>query len=260
MTVDGKVVVVTGGASGVGQALCQRFASEGARAVVVSDIDGDGAREIAAKIGGLAVVTDVGVEREVQQLVQQATESYGQIDVFCCNAGISLEGGVEVPDSEWQRIWQVNFMAHVYAVRALLPGMLQRGEGAFLMTASAAGLLTQIGSDPYTVTKHADVALAEWLTVTYGDQGIKVFCLCPQGVKTPMLLEFEAESAIGDYLVEIAIEPDEVAAAVLVGMAKERFLILPHAEVAAYMQRKAEDPDRWLGGMRKFKRSLDNGD
>ena len=252
---NGKTVVVTGGGRGIGRALSRRFAADGAR-VVVSDVDPAAAREVAEELDTLAVVADVGVEAEVRRLVDATRETYGAIDLFCCNAGIALEGGAEVPDDEWHRILQINLMSHVYAARLLVPEMLERGHGAFLITASAAGLLTQIGSAPYAVTKHGAVAFAEWLSVTYGDRGIDVHCLCPQGVRTDMMRQFEDESAIGDYLSEVAISPEEVAEAVVEAMAAGRFLVLPHPDVAKFFQRKADDYDRWLEGMRRFRQSL----
>ena len=206
MKLRDKVAVVTGGASGIGRALCRRFAAEGARGVVVADVDAAGATTVAEEIRGLAVRADVSREDDVIELIKRATAAYGAIDLFCSNAGIALEGGVETPDNDWQRIWDVNVMAHVYAARAVLPGMLARGGGYLLQTASAAGLLTQIGSAPYAVTKHAAVAFAEWLAITYGDRGIRVSCLCPQGVRTNMLAE--AESGTGRFLLEGALEPE----------------------------------------------------
>jgi NAD(P)-dependent dehydrogenase (short-subunit alcohol dehydrogenase family) len=245
-----KVVVVTGGASGIGRALCRRFAAEGARAVVVADVNAAGAAQVAHEIGGMVVVANVAREAEVIQLVTQATENYGVIDLFCSNAGIGVDGGVEAPDADWQRIWDINVMAHVYAARAVLPGMLARGEGYLLQTVSAAGLLTQLGSAPYSVTKHAALALAEWLAITHGDQGIRVSALCPMGVRTDMLLK--AEFGGGAFLLETAVEPEQVAEEVVKGLAEERFLILPHPEVAEYFRRKATDYDRWLRGMRRL--------
>jgi NAD(P)-dependent dehydrogenase (short-subunit alcohol dehydrogenase family) len=244
MNLADKVVVVTGGANGIGAALCRRFVAEGARAVVVADIE-------TPEAGSLFVRTNVAVEAEVARLVREVTETYGPIDLFCSNAGIGVQGGAETPDAEWQRIWEINVMAHVWAARALLPGMLARGSGYFLQTVSAAGLLTQIGSAPYAVTKHAALALAEWLAVTYGDQGIKVSCLCPQGVNTRMLRN--AEFGGGAFLRETAITPEAVAEAVVAGLAAETFLILPHPEVAEYFRRKASDYDRWLRGMRRLR-------
>lgn len=255
MKLAGKVAVVTGGAAGIGRALCRRFASEGARAVVVADLDASAAEHVAQEIGGLAVPTDVSRESDIIHLVERATAAFGAIDLFCSNAGIAMEGGVETPDGEWQRIWSVNFMAHVYAARAVLPGMLARGQGYLLQTASAAGLLTQVGSAPYAVTKHAAVSLAEWLSVTYGGGGIRVSCLCPQGVRTNMLAG--AETGAGRFLLEGALDPGQVAEAVVAGLAEERFLILPHPEVAEYVRRKADDYDRWLRGMRRLQAKLD---
>lgn len=245
-----QVAVVTGGASGIGRALCRRFAREGARGVVVADLDADGARQVAAEVGGLAVPTDVASEAQVVSLVERATAAYGPIDLFCSNAGIAVDGGPEAPDAAWRRIWDVNVMAHVYAARAVLPGMLARGRGYLLQTASAAGLLTQIGSAPYSVTKHAAVALAEWLAITHAAAGIKVSCLCPLGVETNMLNN--APPAIAALLREHVLEPDAVAEAVIVGLRDERFLILPHPDVAEYCQRKAGDYDRWLRGMMRL--------
>ena len=184
------------------------------------------------------------------RLVDQARSSYGDIDLFCSNAGICTVGGVDVADEEWQRIWQVNVMAHIYAARAVLPGMLARGQGYLLQTVSAAGLLTQIGAAPYSVTKHAALGLAEWLAITYADQGIKVSCLCPQGVRTEMLRQ--GTGGIAQILRETALEPEAVAEAVVAGLAEERFLILPHPEVADYFRRKADDYERWLRGMRRL--------
>ena len=250
MEVKDKVAIVTGGANGIGRALCRRLATGGARGVVVADLDDRGATQVAGEIGGLAVTVDVSVEAELVRLVEEATARFGPVDLFCSNAGIGLNGGPEVSDADWERIWKINVMSHVYAARAVLPDMLKRGEGYLLNTASAAGLLTQIGSAPYAVTKHAAVAFAEWLAVTYGDAGIRVSCLCPQGVRTNMLREAE-ESGTG-FLSEGALDPEEVAEIVIAGLRQERFLILPHPEVAEYMRRKAGDYDRWLRGMRRL--------
>lgn len=250
MNLKDKVVVVTGGANGIGRALCRRFAAEGTRGIVVADIDTAGAHQVASEIHGLAVPTDVTVEAQIQRLVAQTTDAYGPTDLFCSNAGTSLRGGVELPDADWQRIWAINVQAHIYAARAVLPSMLARGEGYLLQTISAAGLLSQIGSAPYSVTKHAALALAEWLAITHGDAGIKVSCLCPQGVRTDLLLKGELRSA--EFLMDGALEPEAVAEAAVQGLAEERFLILPHPEVAEYFRRKASDYDRWLRGMRRL--------
>jgi NAD(P)-dependent dehydrogenase (short-subunit alcohol dehydrogenase family) len=250
MQLRDKVIVVTGGADGIGAALCRRFATEAARGVVVADLDGEKARRVAQEINGLAVVTDVAKEEEIVRLVETTRGAYGPIDLFCSNAGIAMDGGVELPDAEWQRIWNVNLMAHVYAARAILPDMLARGEGYLLQTASAAGLLTQLGSAPYAVTKHAAVALAEWLSITYGGAGIKVSCLCPLGVETEMLRR--VPGGIGTMLRSTAIPAEQVADAVVAGLEAERFLILPHKEVAEYVHHKADDNERWLRGMRRL--------
>ncbi len=247
MELKDKVAVVTGGATGIGRALCQRFAREGAR-VVVADMDEPGAMEVAQSIQGLAVTTDVSREADVTRLVAQATEQFGRVDLFCSNAGIALDGGPEASDAGWERIWKVNVMAHIYAARAVLPQMLERGDGYLLQTASAAGLLTQVGSAPYSVTKHAAVAFAEWLAITYGDQGIKVSCLCPQGVRTNMLERARG----GAFLRDGALDPDRVAGIVVAGLREECFLILPHPEVLEYFRRKSDDYDRWIRGMRRL--------
>ncbi len=250
MQLRDKVVVVTGGANGIGRALCRSFAAEGARAVVVADLDGSEAQKVAREIGGLAIPTDVSVEGDLVSLANRVAQVYGPIDLFCSNAGIALEGGIEVSNSDWRRIWEVNVIAHVYAARAVIPAMIARGQGYLLQTASAAGLLTQIGSAPYSVTKHAAVAFAEWLSITYGAAGVKVSCLCPLGVNTKMLRG--THGGVAAMLRENAIEPELVADAVVAGLAEERFLILPHPVVAEYFQRKANDYDRWLRGMRRL--------
>jgi NAD(P)-dependent dehydrogenase (short-subunit alcohol dehydrogenase family) len=260
MRVEGKVVVVTGAGRGIGRALARRFAAEGAKGVAVGDLDQDNAEAVAAElastgVGALGVRTDVGVERDVRALVEAAEVAFGPVDLCCSNAGIAVGGGVEASDEDWQRIWDVNVMAHVYAARAVLPSMLARGEGYLLNTASAAGLLTNLGTAPYSVTKHAAVALAEWLAVTHGDEGIKVSCLCPQGVNTAMLMGEANPGVTAADVVKVAgrvLEPDDVAEAVVRGLEEERFLILPHPEVAEYWRRKADDPDRWLAGMRRL--------
>jgi NAD(P)-dependent dehydrogenase (short-subunit alcohol dehydrogenase family) len=253
MQVADKVVVVTGGANGIGRALCRRFSAEGAKAVIVADIDAAQAREVANAISGTAVEADVSREGDVQRLVNDVLHQFGAIDLFCSNAGVGVDGGPEAPDTDWELSWRVNVMAHVYAARAVLPAMLARGQGYLLQTISAAGLLSQIGSAPYSVTKHAALGFAEWLSVTYGDHGLKVSALCPMGVRTNMLKK--AEFGGGSFLLDTALEPDEVAEHVINGLAAEKFLILPHAEVAEFMQRKATDYDRWLRGMRRLQAS-----
>ncbi len=253
MQVADKVIVVTGGASGIGRALCHRFAQEGAKAVIVVDINVEDARAVADEIGGLAIKCDVSKEEEIINAVRQTEEKIGPIDMFCSNAGIAQDGGVEVDNDAWQRIWDINVMAHVYAARAVIPGMIKRGGGYLLNTASAAGLLNQIGSAPYAVTKHAAVGLAENLAITYGDQGIKVSVICPQAVRTEMTRDGGGVAAVDGML-----EPEQVADSVIEALAEERFLILSHPQVQTYMERKVSDYDRWLNGMRRLqKRSLE---
>ena len=250
MEVRDKVVVVTGGGSGIGAALCRRFAQEGARGIAVADRNESLAGQVAAEIGGMAVQADVGREADLQRLVKLVTATLGPIDLFCSNAGMILMGGSETPDADWERIWHVNVMSHVFAARAVLPGMLARGQGYLLQTASAAGLLTQIGSAPYSVTKHAAVGFAEWLSITHAAAGIKVSCLCPQGVRTEML--HQSTGGIADHLRATALDPEDVADAVITGLATEQFLILPHPDVAEYFRHKADDYERWLRGMRRL--------
>ena len=254
MDVTNRVIVVTGGAKGIGRALAKRFASAGAKAVVVADVDLEGASGVADEINGIAVRCDVSQESDVKQLVEQVELEHGRIDIFCSNAGIAVGGGPEAPDDQWQRIWDVNLMSHVYVARHALPGMLNRGEGYLLGTVSAAGLLNHVFAAPYGVTKAAALSLFEWLSIAHGTQGIRVSCLCPQGVKTDMLA---AERKLGlNFLTESALEPEAVADVVLQGIHDERFLILPHPEVAEYFRRKAEDYDRWLRGMRRLRASI----
>jgi NAD(P)-dependent dehydrogenase (short-subunit alcohol dehydrogenase family) len=254
MELADKVAVVTGGGNGIGRALCRRFATEGARGIVVVDRDADAVRAVADELGerALALTADVSVEADIVNVVARTEERYGPVDLFCSNAGVGGGGGVEAPDEVWNDIWAINVLAHVYAARAVVPSMLARGEGYLLNTASAAGLLTNIGNAPYTATKHAAVGLAEWLAITYGDKGIKVSCLCPQGVKTNMLLGSPGNPSTEVVLAQGAIEPEELAEAVVHGLRAERFLILPQQEVAEYVRRKADDPDRWITGMRRL--------
>src|SRR5512140_740846 len=251
MEIKGKVIVVTGGASGIGAALVRRFAREGTAGVVVADLDEVGAQAVAAEVGGLAVRTDVAVEAEVQALIAQATARYGRVDVLCSNAGLAVGGGLQASNADWQRLWDVNLMAHVYGARAVVPQMIERGEGYLMQTASAAGLLSHPESAVYAVTKHAAVALAEWLAIQYGDKGIRVSCLCPQGVRTPMLMGRQGERK--SFLQEGMVSPEQVAEDVIAVMREERFLVLPHPEVLDYLRHKAADVDRWLGGMRRLR-------
>jgi NAD(P)-dependent dehydrogenase (short-subunit alcohol dehydrogenase family) len=252
MQIQDKVVVVTGGASGIGRALCERFAMEGARGVLVADLDEAGAQQVAAGIGGMAMRVNVADEVEVRRLVQAATERFGQVDLFCSNAGVLVRRDEDAPNAEWQRHWDVNVMAHVYAARAVLPQMLARGEGYLLQTVSAAGLLSQVNAAPYSVTKHAALGFAEWLSIAHGAQGIRVSALCPQGVRTPMLASAEGGGR-QSFLAEGALTAEQVAEIVLVGLREERFLILPHDEVLGFFQRKAADYERWLRGMRRLR-------
>ena len=255
MELSDRHAVVTGGASGIGAALARRFAEEGAR-VVVADLDGEGAAAVAGEIGALGLRVDVGREEEIQGLVAQAEKANGPIDLFFSNAGVPGPGGgpVEVPVDAWQQTWEVNVLAHVWAARAVLPGMLERGDGYLLNTASAAGLLTHVAALPYSVTKHAAVALAEWLSINYRDAGVKVSCLCPQAVRTPMMMAtLEDDSGASVMASGAMLEPDEVADVVVEAIRDERFLILPHPEVAKYLAVKATEPERWLAGMRKLR-------
>jgi NAD(P)-dependent dehydrogenase (short-subunit alcohol dehydrogenase family) len=254
-----KNIVVTGAGGGIGAALVRRFAQDGPRTIVLADVDGAAAQavldELEPGFDTVVVEADLGTEAGNVEVVR-AAEEYGPVDLLCLNAGIAVGGGVEAPDEDWYRIFDVNVMAHVWAVRAALPGMLAEGSGYILTTASAAGLLTNLGAAPYAVTKHAAVALAEWLAITHGDQGIKVSCLCPQGVRTKMLFPDDEDLAqsTGAESVRMqgVIEPDELAEVVAAGLADERFLILPHPEVLDYWRRKTDDYDRWIAGMRKL--------
>lgn len=267
MDLKDRICVVTGGASGIGNALCHRFAAEGARAVIVVDRDADGAVATADAIGerAIALTADVTVEADVEAVVERTETDIGPIDLFASNAGILGYGGIEATDETWQRVWSVNVLAHLYAARAVVPLMLERGGGYLLSTASAAGLLAQPGDAPYSVTKHAAVALAEWLAITYGDQGIRVSCLCPMAVDTAMLggqrvdESPEVSAAAGAAGVQGVLAPEQVADAVVAGLRSEQFLILPHPEVATFEQRRAADRDRWLAGMRRLAATLAGG-
>ena len=249
MKIKGKIAVVTGGASGIGRALCQRFAKDGAHKVVAVDMNIEGAQATADEIGGVAMQANVAKEEDIQRVIEETENNIGPIDLFCGNAGIGIGGGPEVPNDKWQLIWDVNVMAHVFAARHLVPKMIERGGGYFLNTASAAGLLNQIGSAPYGVTKHAAVSLAEWLSITYGDQGIGVSVLCPQAVRTGMTAGTKNGGVAG---VDGMLEPEAVAEACARAIEEEKFLVLPHPEVLEYMQRKTADYDRWLKGMRRL--------
>lgn len=252
--IAGAGVVVTGGGNGIGRAIARKMAAGGAR-VVVNDLDGAAAAAVAREIDGYAVSGDAASEAGVRELIATARDHLGTIDVYCANAGIGIRGGPEAPDEHWLRAWDVNLMAHVRASRELLPGWLERGSGTFVVTASAAGLLTMLGSAPYSVTKHAAVAYAEWLAATYLHRGIAVHCICPQGVRTQMLAR---AGAAGDAVLQrTAIEPEDVADALWDAMAVGRFLVLPHPEVHDYYVRRATDTDRWLAGMRKLQQQIE---
>jgi NAD(P)-dependent dehydrogenase (short-subunit alcohol dehydrogenase family) len=254
MDLAGRHIVVTGGASGIGRACALRFAEEGAR-VTVADLDEEGAQATADETNGIAVRTDVGRQEELHALIERA-EREAPIDVFFSNAGITgAPGGPpDLQDDDWDLLWRVNVMSHIWAARMLLPTMLERGEGYLVSTASAAGLLTQLGALGYATTKHAAVAVAEWLDITYRDQGIRVSCLCPQFVNTPMV----TEGLDVDKLRQIAdiIEPEQVADEVVEAITEERFLILPHPEVGKYMRNRGTDHARWLQGMRQLQAQL----
>jgi NAD(P)-dependent dehydrogenase (short-subunit alcohol dehydrogenase family) len=253
-TVSGAGVVVTGAGSGIGAALARRFAAEGGR-VVVNDVDPAAAAAVAAACGAVAAAGDAATESGVAELVSTATAALGQIDLYCANAGVARSGGEQAAEPDWELSWQVNVMSQVRAARLLLPGWLARGRGHLICTVSAAGLLTMLGSAPYSVTKHAALAFAEWLSATYRHRGITVQAVCPQGVRTPMLAGSgpAAELLLGDT----ALAPEAVADAVIAGMADGRFLILPHPEVARMYAGRAADPDRWLGGMNKLQRKVE---
>jgi NAD(P)-dependent dehydrogenase (short-subunit alcohol dehydrogenase family) len=256
MELADRTVVITGAGSGIGAAMARRFAKEGPKALVLADLNLAGAEAVAGEVGGHAVQVDVGREDQILHLIDRARELSGPIDLFCSNAGVpGPPGGPEAPDEEWDTAWRVNVMAHVWAARALLPEMVERGDGYLMSTASAAGLLTQVGAQVYSVTKHAAVAVAEWLAITYGDAGIKVSCLCPLGVRTPML-DGAMDDTIGAaaLLIDELLEPADVAEAVLQAIRDERFLILPHPKVGEYMARRGADDDRWIAGMRRMVR------
>ena len=257
MKIQGKIVVVTGGADGIGKGLCERFAKEGAKKVIVLDRNAAGAEKVAASIGGKAYACDVSKEEDIQRIVADVEANIGPIALFCSNAGIGDFGGdrndaTSQSNAQWQRGWEVNVMAHVYAARACLPHMIARGEGYFMNTASAAGLLNQIGNAAYGVTKHAAVGFAEILAITHRDQGIRVSVLCPQAVDTPLL----RAAGEGSQNVDGVLTPAEVAQYVVEAIEQERFDILPHPQVLGYMRKKTEDYSRWIGGMAKLQRAL----
>jgi len=253
--VSGAGAVVTGGGGGIGRAIARRLAADGAR-VVVNDLDPAAAQAVAAEIGGLAVPGDTGTEAGIAALVTAAEDYLGQVDIYCSNAGTAAGAGMDTPEDQWQRAWEVNTLAHVRAARLLLPGWLDRGQGTFVVTASAAGLLTMLGGAPYSATKHAAVGLAEWLSATYQHRGLAVHCVCPQGVRTSMLA---GSGRAGDIVLgDSAIEPEQVADALAKAMAEGKFLVLPHPEVHDYYVYRATDTDRWLRGMSRLQQRIDD--
>jgi NAD(P)-dependent dehydrogenase (short-subunit alcohol dehydrogenase family) len=243
MNLQDRIIVVTGGANGIGRAMCRRFAQAGAACIVVSDRDAHGAATVASEIGGLAIPCDVRSESEVQQLVERTLAEAGPIDLFVSNAGITVKGGIAVANEDWQRCWDINLMSHVYAARAVLPSMLERKSGYLLQVASAAGLMTEMGSAVYSVTKHAAVAFAEWLAIHYQPQGIRVSCLCPAGVDTGFL---NPDDVYDQFLKRTSVTPEAVADSVVAGLEAEKFLILPHPEVGEFFAFKAQNHDKWL--------------
>ncbi|MBW3666346.1 MAG: SDR family oxidoreductase [Actinobacteria bacterium] len=253
MEIADKVVVVTGAASGIGEAMARRFAKEGPAGLILADLDLGRLEAVADATGGVARQLDVSDPKGNHDLIDEVEDRFGPVDLFCANAGYGKVADEQTDFEEWDRMWHVNVMSHVYAASRLVPAWTARGEGYFLSTASAAGLLTNLKAAPYSVTKHAAVALAEWLSITYGDAGVKVSCLCPQFVNTPLLAGSEAFRAIaGDDV----LEPEQVADEVVEALRRETFLILPHPEVERYFQNKANDYDRWIGGMRELQRTV----
>ena len=262
--IEGTTAIVTGGARGIGWALADRFLAEGAAGVAVVDLDATDCEAAAARLAGthgdrvIGLAADVSDAEQVSSVVDAVTDRFGPVGLFAANAGIGTAQGLEADDETWDRIWKVNVMAHVVAARIVVPGMVERGGGTFLSTASAAGLLTQIGDAGYSVTKHGAVALAEWLAITYGDRGLRVHCLCPQGVDTDMVRGGRGSSAVETVALQGLLQPAEVADAVVEAMSEGRFLVLPHPEAGDYYVRRATDTDRWLAGMRRLQARYTN--
>lgn len=253
MDLRNKVVVITGAGSGIGEAMARRFAAESPTGLVLADINATAVEMVASSLGALAQTTDVSQPEDNRRLIETTENAFGPIDLFCANAGIGFAGDEQADVDRWDRMWRVNTMSHIHAARYLIPGWMARGEGYFLSTASAAGLLTNLRAAQYSVTKHAAVAFSEWLAVTYGDAGIKVSCLCPMGVDTPFL---DSAEEFHDLLDPYSISPESVADEVVAGLKSESFLILPHPDVLKYLQNKANDYDRWIRGMQKLQRSV----
>lgn len=257
MQIEGSIIFITGAGGGIGEAMARRFASEAPKAVIVADIDLEAALSVAADIDGEAIQLDVSDKDATESVLAGVLDTHGHIDLLCLNAGVATGGSIDAPDAEWEHTWTTNVMSHVWATRAVLPSMLERRSGYVLVTASAAGLLTNIGAAPYSVTKHAAVALAEWLSITYGDRGIGVSCLCPQFVDTPMLDTLDVfDDAMREWVSDTAISAEVVADDVVAGLADERFLILPHREVADYVVGRATDRDGWIASMRRLQSFL----
>lgn len=255
MELKDKVVVITGGSGGIGRAMAKAFLAQGAKAIMLADLDEAAVKAAAKEIGCDGMACDVTQESQVQALVKATVDKYGPIDLFCSNAGAGGKGVLtDAANEVWQKQWDLHVMSHLYAARAVLPSMIERGSGYLLNTASAAGLLAALGSGPYTVTKAAAVKLAEFLSITHGDQGIRVSVLCPQGVNTAM-----APRSLGDGQTDGIIEPEQLAQTVVETLREERFYVLPHPEVGEYVRRKGEDVDRWLGGMRRLRRKSQQG-
>lgn len=254
MEIKDKIILVTGGANGIGKGLCERFAIEGAEKIIVTDIDFDNANAVATTVNGISYKLDVSNESQVKEVVTQILDEFGRIDLVCSNAGIGgTEGCLEVANEVWQKIYEVNVLSHVYLARAIFPSMIERGEGYFLITSSAAGLLTHPCAAPYVVTKHGAVALAESLSIEYHDKGIRVSCLCPQGVETQLIM---GSDNLNSFLQTGAITVEECADYVVKGLESEKFLILPHEEVAQFIVNKAENRDRWLHSLRKIRTAV----
>lgn len=261
MQLRDKIVLITGAGHGIGRALVRRFHAEGAKGIAIADLDGDAAAQVAEEVGGLALTVDVTQEQDLRRAVAQTEHQLGPIDLFCSNAGIALSDSpgwtaTSQSNEQWETLWKVNVMAHVWGARAVLPGMIRRGGGYLLNTVSAAGLLNQIGDAAYSTSKHAAIGFAEALSITHGKQGIQVSVLCPQAVATRMFRGPEHEAPAKAASADGVLKPEDVAEVTVQGLAEERFLILPHPKVTDYMARKAGDYDRWLGGMRKFRRGL----